>query len=154
MHRTVATAGFRRTIVRGFALACTLAFLPEVVLLTGYYAVDGYLTLDISAIVPVLLPCASLALLASILEARHLWSRRSYQDAILVVGLTGIAFLLALDAAFSAWSGNATCYECGFGWFFMLVLPSLVLEFVAGVTWLLLLLEARRQSKTPALGAS
>lgn len=136
------------------ALSSSLAFLPEAILLISSYAAYGYLTADIPFIVAILVPCTSLALVVSLLEGRHLWSSRSFQDAIVVVGLTGIAFLLALDAAFSYWAGNATCYECDFAWFFMMVFPSLVLEFVAGVLWLSLLLGAWRNSRTPTLEPS
>ncbi len=135
------------------AVAAVAALVPEIVLPLRSYLAYGYLTLDAAVLVTLLLPCATVALLASVHEARPLWIRGSRQNAVAMLGLNAFGLLFAGAVAISLWSGQASCYECGFGWFFMVAFPSLVLELVVGVTWLLLLcelaMEERRHFRGP-----
>ncbi len=136
-----------RTRIRWEAFAASSALFPEVALPLGSYVAYGYLTADMPLIAALLLPCAALALLVSIHEARPLWDLGPRQHALIMVGLTSFGFLFAMGAAVSLWSGNASCYECGFAWFFMIAFPALLLEFAAGVIWLLLLWERRAEGR-------
>lgn len=125
-------------------LAGASAFLPGIVLAIFSYMTYGYLTPSIPVIVATILASACLTLCLSFLGARRLWTRRSYTDALLVVGLTGVAFFFAVFAALSYLTGYATCFGCDFGWFFSLVVPTLILDFVAGIVWLVILVDVWR----------
>ncbi len=118
---------------------------PGIVLPLESYAAHGYLTLDATLLVALFLPCAILAFLASLHEARVLWSVRSREEAVVMLGLPAVVFLLAGLAAFGYVSGETTCYHCDSAWFFMLVVPALVLEFAAGIVWLFLTRDALRE---------
>lgn len=142
--------GRTKTRIGWMMLAATAALVPGVVLPLQSYAVYGYLTLDVTLLLAILLPCAILAFLASVHEARPLWSNGSHQDAVVAIGMTAFGLLLAGAAAISVWSGGASCYECDFGWFFMIALPSLILEFAAGIIWLFLLRDALRMRSVSA----
>lgn len=136
-ERNAAREPQSRVLWRTFA--ATTALIPEIAIPLQSYVVYGYLNPDPISILVLLLPFASLAFVASLHEAHALWSRGSPQEAAVAVGLTGLGLFLAVVAAILYGSGGASCYECGFGWFFLFVLPSLALEFVAGVLRLFLL---------------
>jgi len=135
------------------ALAAAAALLPEIALPAYSIAVFGYLTLtaDLTWLVAILLPCASLALFASVFAAHLLWPTGGRQNLAATIALSGLGALLAWVAAESYWTGGATCYECSLGWVLLIVVPCLLLEFATGLVWVLLLAQIRR---TPAIGIS
>ncbi len=145
-----ASAGTR---TRWRALAAAAALVPEIVLPLESLATSGYLTPDPGLISVVLLPCAALALFASVHEAGPLRSGGSGEEATLAIGLPIVGFLLALAATGNIASGEAACYHCEFAWFFMLTLPSMVLEFAAGVIWLSFVWDALREPRAVGAGA-
>ena len=149
MHASPRYLARRSPSAYWMSLAAVAALLPEVVLPLMSYLTLGYLDLDSTLLVALLLPCSGLALVSAIHEMRPLWSSGLRQEAALLLGLTVLGLILAIDTADTVWSGATSCYDCR-SWFFYNALPALLLEFVAGVTWLLLLKDAlRRRHSTP-----
>ena len=133
------------------ALAAASALFPEIALPAYSVAVFGYLTLtpDLTWFLAIVLPCASLALFASVFAAYLVWPAGGRQNLAATTAMSGLGALLAWAAAENYWTGGVTCHGCGFAWFFLIIFPCLLLELAAGLVWVLLLLQVRR---TPAIG--